>query len=157
MHISPTLIVALRLALGVIFTYAGLSHLMTPGWSAAGFLSHAQTFSAFYGWLGSPALAPTVSAINEWALLLLGLSLLLGLFVRVSSMFGIILMGLYYFPNLHFPLVGTTGFLVDDHVIYILVLLLMIQSRAGRIWGLEEWCSGLPICARYPGFRKFLG
>jgi len=82
---------------------------------------------------------------------------LLGIFVRLSSKLGAILMLLYYIPILHFPYVGTHSFLVDEHIIYVFSLLLLGELKAGRYWGLEKWCLALPICSKYPKLRELLG
>ncbi|MBI3070189.1 MAG: DoxX family protein, partial [Candidatus Levybacteria bacterium] len=49
--------------------------------------------------------------------------LILGVFVRLAALSGILLMLLYYLPILNFPYVGrgTTSFLIDQHIIFILV------------------------------------
>lgn len=127
----------LRIGLGWIFLYAGLSHLFTPGWTAAGYLSGATSFGAFYAWLASPAMLPFINFVNVWALTLLGASLILGMFVRLSSILGAALMILYYLPILHFPFVGKNALLIDEHVIYILILCLFAEQRAGRVKGLD--------------------
>jgi len=147
----------LRLGLGVMFFYAGLSKLLNPTWSAAGYLNNAQTLSGLYKWFASPSVLPVINVINEWGLLLLGISLILGLFVRLSTVFGSVLMLLYYIPILHFPYVGKTAFLIDDHVIFILALLTLNAFRAGRVYGLEMRCSNLSICKKYQKIRNLLG
>lgn len=157
MNVSKVFIFLLRVTMGWMFAYAGLSHMLTPGWSAAGYLQGAKVLAGFYHWLAIPQIVPITNALNEWALLLLGISLLLGLFVRVSSWAGVVLMALYYIPILAFPYVGKNAFIIDEHIIYIAVLLLLANARAGRAWGLELWCSRLPICSRYPALRKLLG
>lgn len=157
MNVSKTCIFLLRVTMGWMFAYAGFSHLTTAGWSAAGYLQGAKVLAGFYHWLAIPQIVPITNAMNEWALLLLGISLLVGLFVRVSSMAGVVLMALYYLPILNFPYAGTHSLLVDEHIIYIAALLLLANARAGRVWGLEQWCSRLPICSKYPALRKLLG
>lgn len=149
-------IVGLRVALGFLFSYAGITKLLNPSWSAEGYLKGAKTFPDLYNLLLQPSILPIVNFINEWGLTLLGISLLIGIAVRLSSQLGALLMLLYYFPALAFPLVGHS-FLVDEHIIYALALLLLGSVRAGRFWGLETWCSNLPICSRYPKLRGWLG
>ena len=129
----------LRLALGWLMFYAGVTKVLNPEWSAGGYLAAAKTFTGFYQWLASPAILPVIDFINEWGLTLLGVSLILGIGVRLSSILGAILMLLYYFPILDFPYPNPHSFLVDDHIIYALALLLLAAVRAGRVWGLEDW------------------
>lgn len=146
----------LRVSLGILFFYAGITKVINPSWSAAGYLKGAKTLTAFYDLLLQPNILPIVNFLNEWGLTLLGLSLFLGVFVRLSSLFGALLMFLYYLPILSFPFVGEHGFLVDEHIIYIFALLFLGSIRAGRFWGLENWCLNLPICSKYPKMRGLL-
>ncbi len=76
---------ASRIILGWLMFYAGVTKLMTPGWTAAGVLSGAKTFAGFYAWLAIPGLIGLVNFLNAWGLTLLGVSLILGLFVRWSA------------------------------------------------------------------------
>ena len=154
---SKITLFVLRLSLGWLFFYAGIVKILNPQWSAAGYLKGAKTFPAFYNWLTQPDIMPIINFINEWGLTLIGVSLILGLFVRISSFSGALLMILYYFPVLDFPKAGASGFLVDEHIIYILVFLLLAGLRAGSFWGLENWCANLPICSKFPKLRNWLG
>ncbi|MBI2042101.1 MAG: DoxX family protein [Candidatus Nealsonbacteria bacterium] len=154
---SKILIFVMRVSLGWLMLYAGIVKVLNPQWSAFGYMKGAKTFSVFYNWLASPNILPVVDFINEWGLTLLGISLILGVFVRFSSILGALLMALYYLPVLSFPKVGMYSFLVDEHIIYVLVLLFFANIKAGRIWGLEKWCSDLPICSKFPKLRNLLG
>ncbi|MBI4272733.1 DoxX family protein [Candidatus Uhrbacteria bacterium] len=148
---------ALRIAMGWLMFYAGITKVLNPTWSAAGYLSGAKTFPEFYTWLTRPDILPITNVVNEWALTLLGVSLILGVFVRLSSLCGAVLMILYYFPILIFPTIKTTAFIVDEHIIYALVFLFFAAVRAGRVWGLENWCGKLPLCSKFPRLRALLG
>ena len=154
---QKTITFLLRISLGWLMLYAGVTKIIDPAWSAAGYLRGAKTFPGFYDWLIQPSLLPTVNFINEWGLTLLGASLILGVFVRLSSVLGALLMILYYLPVLDFPYPNPHSYIVDEHIIYALALLYLAAVRAGRVWGLEGWCSRLPICSRFPAYRKLLG
>ena len=147
----------LRVSMGWLFFWAGIAKVLNPAWSAAGYLQGAKTFPDFYQWLAGSDLLPLVNFLNEWGLTLLGVSLILGVFVRLSSILGSLLMLLYYLPILQFPYPNPQSFLVDQHIIFILALQVLASLRAGRTWGLENWCSALPICARFPKLRAWLG
>src|SRR3989344_6770598 len=95
---SQLIIVLLRVALGWLFFYAGITKVLNPEWSAAGYLGAAKTFNGFYSFLLQPDILPIINMVNKWGLVLLGASLMLGLFVRFSSVLGILLMALYYVP-----------------------------------------------------------
>lgn len=145
-----------RITMGWMFFYAGITKVIDPAWSAEGYLKGAKNFVGFYEWLMSPGMLPIVNFVNEWGLTLLGVSLILGIGVRLSAVLGVALMILYYLP-LGFPYPNTHSLIVDEHIIYAAALLLLASLRAGRTWGLENWCSNLPICSRFPALRKMLG
>jgi thiosulfate dehydrogenase [quinone] large subunit len=141
MHkIQQHTLIALRLGIGWYFTYAGLSKILNPEWTAAGYLNNATTFPGLFDWLASAGNIGWVSFVNEWGLLLIGLGLMLGLLVRYASYAGIVLMVLYWLPVLDFPFVGH-GFLVDDHIIYMLVFCILIHFNAGNYFGLDKYLS----------------
>ena len=137
MNIKNTLILALRLSMGWLMLYAGITKVLNPEWTSAGYLKGAQTFSGVYQFLASPGVVSFVDFANQWGLTLLGISLILGLFVRYSSIFGAILMLLYYFPVLNFPYIGQHSLLIEEHIIYALVLGLFAAIGAGKNWGLD--------------------
>jgi thiosulfate dehydrogenase [quinone] large subunit len=74
----------LRIALGWLFFYAGLSKVLDPAWSAAPFLAKATTLPSLFAWLASPGILPVTNALNAWGLLLLGASLLVRLMIAVT-------------------------------------------------------------------------
>ena len=119
--------------------YAGIVKILDPSWTSAGYLKGAKTFSAFYLWLTNPEIINGVNFLNKWGLTLLGVSLMIGIFVRLSSVLGAVLMALYYWPVLDFPKAGAYGYIIDEHIIYILILVLFAVTAAGRFWGLDEY------------------
>ncbi len=127
----------LRLTLGWIFFYAGITKILNPEWSAAAFLQKAKTFPLFFQWLANSQNIDWVNFLNSWGPFLIGISLILGALVRWSSLAGILLMILYYLPAFDFPYAGSNSYLIDQHIIYILVLLLLYRIHAGQIWGLD--------------------
>lgn len=142
--------------MGWFFFYAGITKVLNPEWSAAGYLTNAKSFSGFFGALASPGVLPFVNFVNEWGLTLLGVSLILGLGVRLSAVLGAILM-LLYWVALPFPMPNQNSYIVDQHIIYVFALLLLGSLKAGRVWGLENWCAKLPICSKFPKLRNWLG
>lgn len=154
---QKTTVVLLRICLGWLFFYSGITKVLNPDWSAAGYLQGAKTLAPIYQWLLQPDILPVVNFLNEWGQLVLGIALLLGVFVRLGGILGIALMLLYYLPVLEFPYIGKNAFIVDEHIVYAVALLLLAAFQAGRIWGLENWCSQLPICSKYPRLRWWLG
>lgn len=147
----------LRLSLGSLFFYAGITKILDAAWSAAGYLNSAKTFAPFYRWLASPEILPLTNFLNEWGLTLIGLSLILGVFVRISGIAGAVMMLLYYFPVLNGFYPNPHSFIVDEHIVYAAAFLTLAALRAGRVFGLEKWCANLPLCSRFPRLREWLG
>ena len=144
----------LRIALGWMFFYAGITKITNSSWSAAGYMKGAKTFPEFYTWLIQPNILPIVNFVNEWGLTLLGVSLILGIFVRLSSILGAALMILYYLPLLNFPYPNPNSYIVDQHIIFALGLLLLAAFRAGRVYGLE---NHIQLFKNNPRVRAWLG
>lgn len=144
-----TIILALRLSLAWVFLYAASHQVFVANWSIAGFLNSTKTFHDLFALFTGPVVAPVVSFLVAYGHLLIGLSLLTGLLVRVSSAFGIALMLLYWMAHMDYPYISNTNnYLMDEHIIYALVLGLLIATRAGHFFGLDEWAS------RQPGVEK---
>jgi thiosulfate dehydrogenase [quinone] large subunit len=123
------------------FLYAA-SHQVFVDWSVAGFLGGAKTFHGLFALFTGPVVAPLITFLVSWGHLLIGLSLLVGLLVRVSSAFGIALMLLYWMAHMDFPYISdTNNFLVDEHIVNALVLGLLIATHAGHVWGLDAWAA----------------
>ena len=127
----------LRLTLGSLFLYAGITKLIDPAWTSAGYLMGAKTMAGFYHWLASSQMIASVDGINKWGLLLIGSALILGLATRVASFLAIVLMALYYIPTFSFPYAGAHAYIVDEHIIYIAALCVLIVFRAGTFWGID--------------------
>jgi thiosulfate dehydrogenase [quinone] large subunit len=143
----------LRLALGWLYFYAGITKVLNPSWSAKGYLMIAKNFVSFYSWLSNPQILPVVNFLNEWGLTLLGLSLIFGVFVRLSSFLGLVLMLLYYFV-LPFPKPNPNVFIIDEHLIYAFILILFATIKAGRFYGFDSYLSKK---VWYQKLEKFLG
>jgi thiosulfate dehydrogenase (quinone) large subunit len=138
--IQKVLLFLLRISLGGFMLYAGITKVMDPSWSAAGYLSSANHFKSFYAWLSQSGMISITNFANEWALTLLGVSLILGVFVRLSGVAGAVLMALYYLV-LPFPHPDAHSLIVDQHIIFIWLLLYFSAVRAGRFWGIDAKLS----------------
>jgi thiosulfate dehydrogenase [quinone] large subunit len=146
----------LRLSLGWLMFYSGINQLTNASWSAAGYLTNAITFPQLFHWLASASILPTINFLNEWGLVVLGASLIFGLCVRLTSAFGMLLMLLYYLPVLSFPFIQPGSYLVDEHIIYIFVLLVFISTSAGRVYGLDGVWIKLGFAKKHPKIVKLL-
>jgi len=134
---NETVLLLLRIALGWLFLYSGLTKVMDPAWTSAGFLGSAKSFSGLFAWFGSPENIGWVDFLNQWGQLAIGVGLLTGTLTRLASYAGILMMVLYYFPGLEFPRVER-GYLIDSHIIYALAFLVLAQLNAGQYWGGDQ-------------------
>jgi thiosulfate dehydrogenase [quinone] large subunit len=151
------LILFFRLAMAWTFLYAASHQLFVPGWSVAGFLSGTKTFHDVYVVFTPPTWSPFTTVLVEYGHLLIGLSLLVGLMVRASASFGILLMLLYWTAHMDFPYIeNRNNFLLDYHIVYVGVLAYLIIARAGHVWGLDGWAEKLAFFERHPGLRPLV-
>ncbi len=117
--------------MGWLMFYAGITKLFDASWTAAGFLNgSAGPFSPFFRAMAGNSLVDQLVILG---LTLIGLSLLLGAFARLSSFFAIVMMILFYLP--YFP--PERGF-VDEHVVYAAVFAVLIVFDSGRFFGLDS-------------------
>ncbi len=99
-------LVLLRVFIGWHLLYEGVVKLWNVGWSAGGYLMDSQGFMSelFYKMAANPDVLAVVDFLNVWGLILVGLSLITGLFTRYALIGGILLLALYYLS--HPALVG---------------------------------------------------
>jgi thiosulfate dehydrogenase (quinone) large subunit len=136
-----TILFLLRLLMGWTFLYAAIHHFGDDTF-VVGFLSHTKTFHEIYAPLSSEKIAPILTLLVEYGHLLIGLSLISGLLVRLSAPFAAMIMLLYWTAHMDFPYIeNANNYLIDYHVVYGVILLLLISKNAGRIWGLDGWIS----------------
>lgn len=138
-----------RIALGFIFFWAfidklfGLGFATTPAKSwlmgnspTMGFLSHAKgPFAALFQSLAGQG---WVDALFMLGLCLIGLALLLGIGMRIACYSAMLLLALMYLaaiPPANNPI-------LDDHIVYILVLLAFTQMKVGHWLGFgKKWTA----------------
>lgn len=130
------IVTTIRVAIGWHFLYEGISKLFIENWTSQGYLSNTSGFlSGFYHWLaGGETLVKVVDVLNIYGLILIGLALFLGIFIRIASVGGILLLALYYFA---YPPFGTSLFggteghfyIVDRNFIEVFLLLWFVISR----------------------------
>lgn len=99
-------LVILRIFIGWHLLFEGFSKLLNPNWSSTGFLRESQwIMSGFANWVTSNAgVLNVVDFLNTWGLIAIGTGLIIGLFARTASIFGAILLFMYFLNNP--PLIG---------------------------------------------------
>ena len=139
---QPTFVFLFRLAMAWTFLFAASTQVLNPNWNVADFLNATATFHDVYGVFTGAAVASVITFLVAWGHLLIGVSLLVGLMVRVSATIGAILMLFYWAAYMDFPYVGgPDNYLLDFHFVYALILLFLVATRAGHVFGLDAWAA----------------
>ena len=134
--LKKVIITILRMAIGWHFLYEGIVKMFAQNWSAYSFLANTSGFlSGFYHWLSSsPSLMKTVDFLNIYGLIIIGLLLFVGLFVRYAAITGALLLTLYYFayPPFGASLFGSGEghlFIVDKLFIEAIALIFIVFAK----------------------------
>ena len=129
---------AFRMLMAWTFLYAASHQVFNPKFSAAGFLRQTKTFHDVYAIFTSPSLDPILTFLVGYGHLLIGLSLLVGLLVRVSSLAGVALLLVYWTAHMEWPYIeNSNNLIVDYHIVYATVCIYLFASRAGHVLGLD--------------------
>ena len=147
-------ILVFRLLMAWTFLYAASHQVFNPKFSAAAFLGHTKTFHDVYAVLATPAADPVLTFLVSYGHLLIGLSLLVGLMVRVSAACGVALLLMYWTAHMDWPFIeNTNNFIVDYHIVYAVLCVYLIVYRAGHVWGLDAWAEKLSFVEQRPSLR----
>jgi thiosulfate dehydrogenase (quinone) large subunit len=148
----------LRIAMGFIFLWAFLDKLLGLGLATkatSAWLSGGSPTTGFLKFATSGPLKTTFESLSgavwvDWlfmiGLLLLGISLILGIGMRLASYGGtllLFLMWLALYPVENNPF-------IDEHIIYILVLYVLLYTNAGDYWGLGRWWGKTSLVKSFP-------
>jgi thiosulfate dehydrogenase [quinone] large subunit len=157
-QLNRTFILFFRLAMGWTFLYAGTAQLfIEPHWTAATFLVGTKTFHWLYAPLVGSSAMPLIDFCVKWGHFLIGLSLVSGLMVRASGIFGIVLMLVYWTAHLDFPYVTSRlNFLLDDHVVYAALIAYLIAVRAGHVFGLDALAEKFSAIENFSSLRPLV-
>jgi thiosulfate dehydrogenase [quinone] large subunit len=162
-----------RLALGWVFLWAFLDKTFALGFATGvdpetgavdrfgdaawihggspteGFLAFGTEGKWFHDFYASFAGAAWADWLFMLGLLGIGLTLLLGVGMRVGALSGVVLLMLMWSAEL--PLENNP--FVDDHVIYALVLVMLVLAGAGHTIGLGKRWERIPFVARHSWLR----
>lgn len=137
----------LRIAIGWHFLYEGMLKITNPDWSAAYFLNGAvgPFASLFKGMAAHSGMLGTIDFLNEWGLVAIGMSLIIGLFSRWACLGGIVLLGLYYFANP--PFIGLGGastlegnyLIVNKNLIELIALWVLFLFNDSKVFGIDRF------------------
>lgn len=159
---AARLIAVLRIGLGLIFAWAFLDKLFGFGYATSSANAWINGGSPTKGFLGGLNHGPFQSMFKGWAgdawadwLFMLGLAgiavaLLLGVGMRIAAVSGTLLLLLMWAAEWPLDrhtatgqLTRSTNPILDDHLIYAVVLLLLAALGAGTVWGLGKYWANL--------------
>nr|WP_233514185.1 MULTISPECIES: DoxX family protein [unclassified Haloferax] len=150
----------LRVVMGWTLFQGGITKLVTyldadpsNNWTAAGYLANAiPEGNPLMGLWGSMAGSPLIDMLNMWGLTLAGLALILGAFVRFSAFWGAIMMLFYWAAALEGGILAglplAHGWVVDDHIVYAVLLFGLGAFGAGRILGVDAYLENMEFVRR---------
>jgi len=146
-----------RLLMAWTFLYSASHQVFNAKFSAVQFLSHTKTFHDVYAVIAIPAMDPALTFLVSYGHLLIGLSLLVGLMVRVSAAFGVALLLMYWTAHMEWPYIeNTNNFIIDYHIVYAVLCAYLIFKRAGHVWGLDAWAEKLAIVREHAALRPLV-
>jgi thiosulfate dehydrogenase [quinone] large subunit len=134
----------LRVLIGWHFLYEGIVKMYNPDWTAFGYLASAQgPFKSIFTLMANESIIGWVDTLNMVALIVVGITLLLGIFEKIGVLIGIALLAMYYFAHPPFP--GLTQlnvegnyWLVNKNLIEIAALLLLFHFPTGHKFGIKN-------------------
>lgn len=145
--VQTTGLVVLRMLIGWHFLYEGIVKVLSPKWTSYGYLMDTKGIfqSLFQSLAENQAVLSVVDFMNEWGLLLIGLSLVAGCFARIASIAAMILLGTYYLS--HPPFIGANYMMptegnylwVDKNLIEIAALFVLYLFPTSQCVGLDKY------------------
>ena len=147
-------VLTFRLFMAWTFLYAASHQVFNPKFSAVAFLNQTKTFHDVYAVLATPTIDPVLTFLVSYGHLLIGLSLLVGLMVRVSAAFGVALLLMYWTAHMDWPFIeNRNNFIVDYHIVYATLCVYLIANRAGHVWGFDGRLEKLSFIEQRPSLR----
>lgn len=89
---------------------------------------------------------PLIDALFMAGLGLIGITLILGIGIRIATVSGVLLM-LMMWSSMLLP---ENNPIIDDHIIYSIVLLGILSANKNQKWGLRNWWIKQPLVKRFP-------
>lgn len=155
-------IVLMRVMMGWVMFQGGIVKVLDPEWTAAGFLQFAvPEGNPFMGMWANFAGNPLIDGLVAWGLTLTGIGLILGAFTRWNAFWAAFMMIMFWMASLtggfaeFLPL--EHGWVVDDHLIYAIVLFGLGALGSGRILGVDAVIEKMDVVKENGFLKLFLG
>lgn len=160
-HAWQRLLGSARIALGAVFLWAFLDKLFGLGFATPAERAWINGGSPTRGYLGSShgplgeafqAIAghAVTDALFMLGLAAVGLALLLGVGTLVAAVSGSLMLAMMYLSHPPWDAEGSNNPLVDDHVVYAVVLMAIAFAHAGRYVGLGRMWERTALVQRMP-------
>lgn len=133
----------LRIFIGWHFLFEGVVKMYNPEWTSFGYLATAQgPFDWFFTLLIGDATIGWVDTLNIIALMVVGVTFILGIFERIGAIVGIGLLALYFlahppFPGLTQMNVEGNYWLINKNLIELVACMVIFQLPTGQYFGLD--------------------
>ena len=133
---QTAVLLLLRLVIGYHFLFEGMNKLVTPNWSSAPFLLQSNwLFSNFFHFLASSeTLLSIVDILNIWGQILIGLSLIIGLYSSLAALFGAVLIFSYYIAIP--PFLDSYTF-IDKNLFELFGFIVIVLFPTSNLFGLD--------------------
>ena len=137
-------VIFLRILIGWHFLYEGIIKLYNPEWTSFGYLSSAQgPLKQFFTALTNESIIDWTDALNVAALIIVGLTFILGFFEKKGAIVAIGLLAMYYLAHPPFPWLtqyNTEGnyWFVNKNLIELAACLVIFNIPTGHYFGLNR-------------------
>ena len=139
-QIIQTPLTILRILVGWHFLYEGIIKFASNQWSSYGYLTKSRwILSDFFHWImANPTALSIADFLNIWGLILIGLGLLLGIFTRIASISGVLLLAMYYVvaPPFLYPSGDGHYFIINYQIIEGGLLIIFALLPESYMWGM---------------------
>ena len=136
-------LILLRLFIGWHFLYEGILKVLNPSWTAQGYLMSSQGFfKSFFTWLGSDGMIGITDSLNIALLIIVGLTLILGIFEKFGAAAGAILLLLFYLSHPAFPGMPQgpaegSYYIINKNLIEMAALIVLYNFNTSQVFGLK--------------------
>jgi thiosulfate dehydrogenase [quinone] large subunit len=170
--VSAASLAVLRIATGLLFLWAFVDKAFGLGYATQDKNAWFSGGSPTKGFLGRVDVGPFQETFRSWAgawwadtlfmagLLAIGMALVLGIGLRIAAVTGTIMMLLMWaaeWPparhNSAGELTMSTNPVIEYHIVYALVLIVLAATASGATWGVARWWDGLPFVKSNPWLR----
>ena len=133
------ILIALRIVVGYHFLYEGLEKLFNPNWTSAGYLLGANWILIdFFNYLATSSLLSLVDFINIWGQIIIGITLLIGLFSKYTAWAGALLLMFYYIVN---PPFITGQLFVNIILLELMAIIIIAVFPTSNIYGIDRFLT----------------